>query len=176
MRRHRVRTIPTMPRPRRSLLAFLVLGTSLSSACYVYQPAGSAEPVPGTSVRMRVGDVALARASQEVGQAMPPYLEGQIVGAEADSLQLSILVVRGTQDYSTQRTRQILAVARSEVLELQQEELSWPRTLLVGAGVAALAIVVVDQFTAIGDDPGNNNPGFPNAPQARGGFRIPILR
>ncbi len=128
------------------------LGVLFSYACQVYVPAGTPAPTPGTLVRVLIEPDAVQRVSEEAGQPMPPYLRGRLLGSSGDSVRVSVLMPVNPQD--VQRNRQVFSVASSEVLEIQRQALSRPRTALLGGTVAALLVLAFTSAESSGGSQG----------------------
>lgn len=147
-----------------------MLAAVLGSACYVYVPAGDPAPPVGEAVRVLVQPAAAERLSGEAGRPMPS-LEGRVVETAQDTLRVSV-VIQQNSGASIERPRQVFSVASSEVLQVQREELSVRRTVLLGAGSVALLAVLISRFDAIiGGDPGDDSYPGDIAPAI---FRVPV--
>ena len=138
-----------MPLARRAA----ALGVLFTSACQVYVPAGTPAPTPGSSVRVLIEPDAVERVREEAGQPMPPYLKGRLLGSGGDSVRVSVLMPVSPQD--VQRNRQVFSVSYSEVLEIQREALSRPRTALLAATVLGLLVLAFASAESSGGSQGH---------------------
>ncbi|MGH7483661.1 MAG: hypothetical protein ACRELV_16055 [Longimicrobiales bacterium] len=136
----------------------------LLTACYAYTPVQSVEP--GMAVRARLTAAAAVRESESRNEVVRE-VEGLVVRADADSLALDILLVRGQSGGRTIEFRDTLNLMRLEVETLQAREFSAWRTAAAVAGVGLLGAVMIDQLSAGGEGEDDGDGGTRQA-------RIPL--
>ena len=164
------------PRPRRwipLLRSAAAFGALFGSACHVYVPLDEPAPALGSAVRVSITPDAAQALAQNMGRPVLQHLDGRFVGTREDSVRISVLIDRDAR-YEQQSLRQELSVARSDVVQFQGQVISNRRTVLLGAGVVGLLVLVYSQMSSTSGDPGAGNSPEPGAPQFRIG--IPIFR
>ncbi len=120
----------------RVLPLFLVL--ALMVGCHTYQPLLGDPPAPGDEVRVRLSAVAADELSQRKGWTVRS-VEGRVLHAVPDSMELDVgwgAVYAGTV---FEGRRDTLSIRQNEFVELDRKEFSRGRTVLVAAGVVAVA-------------------------------------
>lgn len=143
----------------------LVVGPALALVlvfvgCFAYVPVTGEDPSTGSDVRLRLSNPAAVELSDRVGTVVRS-VEGPLVGATPDSLVVDVgwrALYAGTV---FEGRRDTLSFHRTEVLEIDQRQLSRTRTGLLGAGFIAAAILVVRSLSGGGSEGSPGNGGNP---------------
>jgi hypothetical protein len=141
-------------------------------ACYRYAPAETQSVPEGANVRARVTTAAAERIAPLLGLGETRVLVGALVDRNASgSLILEVPTAASTGIGSSLQTLyQRVALAPSEVTELETRRLDRTRTAVVVGGLAAVAVSVA--IASLHSNPGIDRP--PNGSPAE--HRVPVLR
>ena len=154
------------------LTGAIMVGVLFLSSCYVYVPVASPPP-PGEPVRLLLGADAQQRLSAQAARTITT-LEGRLTGADADSIRVSTRLTTGPERGTGSQLRQVFTVSRSEIVQIQAEELSRTRTALLGGALLTAVVTVIYLLSATeGGDPGDRPPTFPDAPSISPGTATP---
>lgn len=126
-----------------------VLLAAFPASCYSYQPVAEA-PAPGAQVRVRLTAPGALELSEVTDQARRAY-EGQLVGAEEDTVRISLLRSRPQSEFDGRRTlRSTLSVPRTYVSALETRTLSTTKTSLVVLAGAGAVVGLIASLTGGG--------------------------
>jgi hypothetical protein len=154
---------------RRAIGALLVVLLT-SSGCYHYVPVAPDAVAPDQEVRVRITKQAAARLAGDAG-AYLTELDGTVSPRGTDSLAVAVPIVHAYHGIALDSSRQVLFLAKSDVIDVRRSELARGRTILtsVGAlvGFALLARAIV-QLTD--PNPGTDQSPTPPPPQP---LRVP---
>lgn len=149
---------------------FLVLAATLSATgCFAYIPSSPQELVPGEGVRLRLS-AQEAMKYADLRLADSRSLEGKFVDRSEGELMVEATVAASDRERGTQLLVQRVTVPLTGIVDVERKRMDTFKTgLLVGAGTAAVAAVLLQDALGYGSDEG---PPTEN-PEAR---RIPLLR
>lgn len=160
-------------RPRsRATIASGLLALFVFSGCYTFTPVPTPapdEPPVGDHVRVWLAAPAAQRLSDRMGQSirrvegtvlLPPPVDGS---TNPETLRLEVgwgAIYAGT---ALEGRRDTLTLGGADLLQIEQREISWTRSALVGLAGTVLAVLLLGAFT--GGDSGGGPPGDdPNPP------------
>lgn len=156
--------------------AGILLLCACSAGCYRYEVATLDRLAPETDVRARVSSDAAERLRAEIG-GEGRVVEGRFLGLDGDRMLVEVPAVRELRGMRVETMHQRVDLAPADILEIEVKALDRGRTyLVVGAGVAALAAVVIAQIIPGGGSrppEGGDPPAELRAPL---GVRFPLTR
>jgi hypothetical protein len=152
-------------------LRIIPLGVALG-ACYSYAPVERPATIPqGTSIRARVTPTASQRISPLLGVEQARIVDGPLVARTGDAMVVEVATTTpvglGT---AVQTLHQRVALAPSDVTEVETRTLDRARTAMVVGALAAGAIALAANY--LRSDPGVDRPPTGSPPENR----IPLLR
>ncbi|MGH7505002.1 MAG: hypothetical protein ACRELX_05110, partial [Longimicrobiales bacterium] len=106
--------------------------------CYRYTPAELPDVEPDAEVRVTLNDEgsnSVLPGSYAVGEQR---VEGRLSGFSEDSLVISVWIGEAYRGTPFESTYQRVAIAREDVVSVEDRQLSKPRTALVAVGVVAV--------------------------------------
>lgn len=143
---------------------------SLGSGCYTYQVVQ--QPRSGAEVRAVLTVEGAVRQSERLGQPIRS-LSGRFVAGDDARLHLDVITGQSRGTFNDIVLRDTLAVPRDQIVALEEREVSWIRTALVGVAAAAVAVVAIGSVTSGGGDiEGGSGPGTQFEPVGIPFFRI----
>ena len=156
--------------------AGIALLCACSAGCYRYDVAAVDRLTPESDVRARVSPGAAERLRAQLG-GEGRVVEGRFLGWDGDRLLVEVPAVSEIRGMSVRTLHQRVDLDPGDILEIEVKALDRRRTyLVVGAGVAALAAVVIAQVVPGG---GSRPPGGGDPPaefHVPLGIRLPIGR
>jgi hypothetical protein len=142
---------------------------ALVAGCYTYTPIEATQVTPGMQVRARVTANTADRLASSLGGEQR-VMSGVVTAKQGPGLTLQVPTVPMGNVNAQQGLYQQIALAPSDVLELESKTLNRQRTgLLIGAGVAAVGVAAA--FLATGSSAGADAP-----PPPESNFLIGLLR
>ena len=149
-----------------------LLGATLLSACYTYQPVEIADLTPELEVRTRVSGAEADRLSEFLGTNERVF-DGTVEEVNASNLLLRVPVVssieRGPRGGGL---NQRIEVTRSGVVEVEVKELDRQRTgIVAGALTVIVGALVIRQLN---QDQGGGDVNPPPPPPEDRGLRFPL--
>jgi hypothetical protein len=167
----RINRVRRLERCRSLALGFALC--AMASGCYSYIAVPPSGGTVGEQVRVRVSGGQAERLEPVLGMT-DREIEGQLLEQSDSSIVLSVpLPLPATGGAALERAHQRIIIPRSDLQEVERRKLDKTRTsLLVGAGVVALATVIAASTGAIELGSGGSR-GSPN--ESRVPARAPLL-
>ena len=135
-------------RPRRTHrllhLVTLALAANLFAGCYAFVPTDFSAPEPGRTLRVDVSDSGRQALISRFGPGVEE-VHGMALATSRDSMSLLVQSIQSRQG-SSAVDAQPVGLTPIDVSGVYERRLSRTRSLLLGAGVAVAAFLLVDQF------------------------------
>lgn len=142
---------------------------ALVAGCYTYTPIEASQVTPGMQVRARVTANTADRLSSSLGGEQR-VMSGVVTGKQGGGLTIEVPTVPMGNVNAQQGLYQQIALAPSDVLELESKTINRQRTgLLIGAGVVAVGIAAATLASG-------RSSGADAVPPDQGEFLIGLLR
>lgn len=129
----------------------IVIACLFATGCFSSIPVDVTTVPRGEEVVVHVDQAASQRLSLEAGYTVRS-LRGLVESVDTDSLYLSVWAGRRYHGVTVDNTRRIHTIALPEVVAIERRELNRTRTALVGLGVVAGVVLLIDQARGGGGD------------------------
>ncbi len=129
-----------------------------SAACYEYIPVAET-PAPGQRVRARLTIEGAVRQSELLGEPLRS-VEGAVVEANGDHLALDVVRARGQTSFQNFVLKDTFLIPRNELQAVELRRLSTWRSVALGVGIGAAALLAIDRVvSAGGNETSDGGPG-----------------
>ena len=145
-------TLPTTPPAARSgatrrHVALLLLSVLLGGqGCYSYHVVELQGVTPGEEIRVQLGEAEYRRVAPGGGAAGPRRVEGRFASVTPDTLVMSVWIGKNFAGTPFASSYQDIQIPRGDIEVTENRQLSKGRTTLVGVGMAALIVVLIDSI------------------------------
>lgn len=129
---------------RRLRLFTLALAANLFAGCYAYVPTDFSAPEAGRDVRVDMSDSGRQALITRFGPGVQE-IQGMALAVSRDSMSVLVQSIQSRLG-STAVDGQPVGLTPIDVTGVYERRLSRTRSLLLGAGVAVAAFLLVDQF------------------------------
>jgi hypothetical protein len=149
---------------RRRRIAAMALGviTSVQPACYAYVPMQGAQATPGEHVGLLVSDEGRIALRDQMGQGVD-RIEGVLLEKSGDDLLMRVARVKTIRGQTSHWTGENVRIPLTTVARVEERKISGRKTLLLIAGLAAGAAILITTGT-LGGFGFDNQPGEPGPP------------
>jgi len=141
---------------------------ALLSGCFTYQTVET--PPPGADVRAVLTTEGAVVQSELFGEPIRS-LSGKMVSTDAETVRLDVITGQSRGNFNDIILRDTLSVPRAHIVEMEQRDVAWVRTALIGAGVVGVAIFGIASATNGSGGNGGDGP----APPTSDVIRIPFF-
>ena len=166
------RPVPPANGPEASWVRWLlpVLLLVFVPGCYTYQVTDVHSLAPGEEVRIEVGSGQVTSAGYGSSLLGPRRLEARFTEATSDSLVVSLWIGSAYRGTPFESAHQSLSLPLSDIAQIENRQLSRPRTVVATVGTLALVWYLIDSLGLMlsfgGDEDGDVAPpdGIPEQP------------
>jgi hypothetical protein len=141
-----------------------------TSGCYRYAPAEPTAVAPDAEIRVTLNDEGYRTVLPQAAPVGRRTVEGRMVGLVPDSLIMSVWIGEAYRGTPFETTYQRVPIPRSDVLLVEDRQLSKGRTALLAAGVVAVIVTLIDQLDVV-QIFGDGEPIRPDPPEPDGLIR-----
>jgi hypothetical protein len=147
-------------------VAAVALGviTAVQPACYAYVPLQGAQATPGEHVGLLVSDEGRIALRDQMGQGVD-RIEGVLLEKNGEHLLMQVARVRTIRGQTSHWTGEHVRIPLTTVARVEERKISRRKTLLMIAGIAAGAAILIGTGTLGGfgfdSDSPNPEPGGP---------------
>lgn len=150
--RHSSHAVPSRTRSRGRFGAGtvpLILALAAAPACYRYSPASLADLEPDSEVRLTLNDRGSQLVLPGASASRERTVEGRFTSSTRDTVVISVWIGDAYRGTPFESTYQRLAIPGDVVVGVEDRQLSTWRTAVLGAGVVAVIVTLIDRLDVL---------------------------